>query len=435
MKQQLKLKQLAWALGISIALTALITPVITWLAVDDELSELLYEDIQQQTQLLYRLIDRGHIAADELEVFLNESFIDDHEDTFLISVEHLKEHWYASNFNLERHYGSTESGVIQMQHMNHFWKGYQLRQGDLLIKLMRRDDMANDIKGDVTEDVLLPIMLGNLISIFLLLVLLNLVTAPLNRLVHLIRQRHAEDLSELPQISRLTELQAITSSLNRLITGIKETLQREKRFTSDVAHELRTPLTTLKLELSMPDTDHKSVRKEVDRLIHVVDQLLILARIEAGQWQQHCSRFNIRTALQDVCQRSESRLQQAGIRFDYALSDFDIEGDPTLISLLVENLLNNAARHAETADHVSLKMQVTASRLRLIIEDNGRGIPAPKRQAMLEPFARLDQRTEGLGLGLAISQQIARLHGSQLALEDAEPGLRVCLTFDHLMQS
>lgn len=429
MKKTIKLKQLALILGLSMLMTAVASLGVTWLAVDDELSELLYEDIRQQTELLSRMLHRGHIKPDELKQFLSESFIDDGEDTFLISVEHIKDGWFASNLEIERSYGSSDSGVTQLAFAGHIWKGYQLRDGNLLIKLLRRDDMAADIKGDVIEDALLPVLIGNVFSLLILMALLSIVTSPLSKLVRQIEQRKADDLTDFELSGRLTELQAISVSLNQLMQGIKSTLEREKRFASDVAHELRTPLATLKLELALPDTDLTAMRQEVDRLIRVVEQLMTLARIESGYWQQQAETLDLKSTLIDVCQRLEPRISAAGLSLSLNLQDIPLKGDSTLLGLLVENLLLNVIKHAKGATQVSLELNPEKSDF-LVLKDDGPGISAEQRQLMLEPFVRLDQRREGLGLGLSICKQIAEQHGFILRLEDASPGLSVSLSRD-----
>ncbi|HKM14704.1 MAG TPA: ATP-binding protein [Marinospirillum sp.] len=426
-KRHFKLSQLASILGLSIVLTGFAGILVTWLAVDDELSELLYEDIQQQTQLLARLINQGHIAPDELKAFLGESFIDDAEDTFLISVEHLKEDWYTSNFGFPKSFGSTQTGLTQVFHQDHIWKGYQLREGDLLVKLLRRDDLAEDFKSDVTEDVIMPILIGNTLSILILLILLMVIVRPLSRLAGLLHQRDAKDLSALPQTSPVAELQDITNSLNHLIKGIEQTLNREKRFASDVAHELRTPLTTLKLELSLPDLDTQAMRQEVDRLIRVVEQLLTLARLEASNWQQHCETFNLKDPLQSLSHRLTSKFIAAGITFNSSLDDTLLQGDSTLLTLLVENLLLNALRHATGASQVTLTLVSKGKNWQLTVEDNGLGIPQDQQQRMMQPFTRQDQRSKGLGLGLSIVTQIAALHRLKIEMHNTTPGLSIKL--------
>lgn len=426
-KRYFKLSQLASILALSIVLTGFAGILVTWFAVDDELGELLYEDIQQQTQLLARLINQGHIAPNELKAFLSESFTDDAEDTFLISVEHLKEDWYTSNLGFPKSFGSTQTGLTQVFHQDHIWKGYQLREGDLLVKLLRRDDLAEDFKSDVTEDVIMPILVGNTLSILILLILLMVIVRPLSRLARLLRQRDAEDLSALPQTSPVAELQEITNSLNHLIKGIEQTLNREKRFASDVAHELRTPLTTLKLELSLPDLDKQAMRQEVDRLIRVVEQLLTLARLEAANWQQSCATFNLKDSLQSLSHRLTPKFTAAGITFNSNLDDTLLQGDSTLLTLLVENLLLNALRHATGASLVTLTLASKGKNWQLTVEDNGLGIPQDQQQRMMQPFTRQDQRSQGLGLGLSIVTQIAALHGLKIDLYDAAPGLRIKL--------
>lgn len=424
---RIRLIHLAAILGFSILLTSVGGVVATWLAVDDELSELLYEDIHQQARLLGQLINQGHIEPDELEAFLNTSFQDDGEDTFLIAIEHLTGDWYASNFGLPRGFGSSRTGPIRRQHLGHDWQGYQLREGELLVQLLRRTDLAEDIKGDVAEDILVPILIGNGISLVLLLLLLGLTTQPLARLTRLLQQRNGNDLLPIRIKSPVQEMQQVVASLNRLMAGIEQTLEREKRFASDVAHELRTPLSTLKLELSLPEPEIPVLRQEVTRLIRVVEQLLTLARLEGSRWHQSFGRLELGAHLQTLISRLQPMFDKAGVQLDYQPRTAWVQADPTLLSLLVENLLLNALRHAIGADRVQLLLEPVAGGWQLQVVDNGQGMPADQCKRMTEPFTRMDQRGEGLGLGLAICQQIAQVHATQLVFTDAKPGLQVTL--------
>ena len=150
--------------------------------------------------------------------------------------------------------------------------------------------------------------------------------------------------------SPIQEIQAVTDSLNQLIRGVADTLQREKRFASDVAHELRTPLTTLNLELSLPDPDPHNLRQEVQRLIRVVEQLLTLARLESSRWQQNFTRFNLSQPLQQTIQRLQPRFAQAGLTLEAQLPDMQVTGDPTLAGLtggkfITERITPQSNRH------------------------------------------------------------------------------------------
>lgn len=431
---KIRLTLLVLVIGISVLLTSIASMVATWMAVDDEMNELLYEDIHQQSRLLSHFLQHSQLDPQALEVFLQQSFGDDDEDTFLIAVEHLRERWYVSNFALPQIFGSSTSGTIAREFQGYQWQGYQLREGDLLIQLLRRNDLAEDIKTDVAEDILLPTLIGNGISLLLLTLLLVLITRPLSRLSALLRQRQSQDLQPVLLASPIQEIQAVTDSLNQLIRGVADTLQREKRFANDVAHELRTPLTTLNLELSLPDPDPHNLRQEVQRLIRVVEQLLTLARLESSRWQQNFTRFNLSQPLQQTIQRLQPRFAQAGLTLEAQLPDMQVTGDPTLLGLLVENLLLNALRHSQTATRVELSLSQHDQQGVLTVRDNGQGIPAPQRQRLTEPFARLDQRSQGLGLGLAICQQIVQVHQGNMTLGDANPGLEVQVTLP-LMQA
>lgn len=426
---QFKLKHLAIALGLSIVLTSFVSLISTWYAVDDEVGELLYEDIQQQAALLGRLINQGHIEADELEEFLNSSFIDDDEDTFLIAIENVREGWYASNFKLPQQFGHRDDGLISRQHMGYNWHGYQISRGDLIIQLLRRSDLSDDLIGDVTEDILMPISIGVLLNLVFLLMLISFTTRPLGKLTKAISNRKATDLTPIKINGSIQEIANITHSLNTLMADVEDTLNREKHFTNNVAHELRTPLSTLKLELSLDDPDLVSINHEVARLIRVVEQLLTLARLESARWNNNFSKVDLGEILETSCHRLQHRFIAQNIQLQANIHSKTIAGDATLLGVLVDNLLLNILRHSQTATQVDASIESDNKRVFLRLKDNGIGIPKHLRERMLQPYSSLDRRSDGLGLGLAICQKIAEIHQAKLQFSDIENGLEVIIDF------
>lgn len=414
-----RLSHLALLLGLTMLISSLAGVVATYRAADDEFQEVLADDLEHQTKLLAALVQRGEVSTAGLEKHLKKYLEEDDEDTLWVNLYHLNTDRHISNLEHELSLQSRHSGNIQLSLQNHQWRGYQRRSGDWVVQLLRRDDLTQDIRSDIAEDITAPTLIGSGISLLLLILLITLFLRPLTRLVKELERRHADDLSPLNLKVPAREIATLQNSLNRLMNGVERVLSRERRFANDVAHELRTPLTTLKLELAGPEPDLTAIRQETERLARVVEQLLTLARLEQGHWQQQFKRIDLGAKLRVLAERYDPRFSARGMTFESRLDHTPIQGDSTLLLVLVENLLQNALRHCPSGTSVVLGWQSGE----LWVRDNGPGINADKRARMAEPFTRFDSKSEGLGLGLGISHQIAEIHGAKLIFDDGEPGL------------
>jgi two-component system sensor histidine kinase QseC len=111
------------------------------------------------------------------------------------------------------------------------------------------------------------------------------------------------------------------------------------------------------------------------------------------------------------------------------ISQANVQGNRTLLEMLITNLINNALEHSQSATHIELSV----SHHQIIVKDNGAGLSPDKQHALNHvieaPVKRLDSQGDGLGIGLTICQRIARLHSARLHFDDAKPGLCVTLTF------
>jgi signal transduction histidine kinase len=254
--------------------------------------------------------------------------------------------------------------------------------------------------------------------VLLLTTLIALTLRPLTKLARELEARSADSLELLTTATPAREIQVLRDSINGLIGGIDEVLKRERQFASDVAHELRTPLTTLKLELGSPAPDLPAIRDEVQRLARLVEELLTLARLEQGLGH---SRFQ-RLALADLCtgvvEGLRARFAAGNMRLDSTLAQVDVDGDSTLLEILLRNLLRNVLDHCPDGTSASVTLERTDNRVRLRVADDGPGIPAATRTRMQAGFTRLDSRS-GSGLGLAICQRIVSTHGGEIHFDSA----------------
>lgn len=222
------------------------------------------------------------------------------------------------------------------------------------------------------------------------------------------------------------EIARLARTMNETLDRLESSVQRQSRFVSDASHELRGPLTRMRSELEVdlahpesadPQATHQSVLAETIALQHLVGDLLHLARADAGAADTAMRPID----LDDVVMREAQRLRDHGrVRVDTSgVGAVQVRGDERQLRRAVANLLDNGERHAASTVTVSLSDEGGVARL--IVSDDGAGVPEAERERVFERFARLDEaRTRdagGSGLGLSIVRDIVERHGGTIEID------------------
>lgn len=302
--------------------------------------------------------------------------------------------------------------------------------GKYVVVVGQEWEYRDDFTRELVQTNLTPWLMALPVMLLLLLWLVTWELHPLKRIAHQLRQRKADDTAPI-HVSRLPqEVRPLLNELNQLFTRTGEMLQRERRFTSDAAHELRSPLAALKVQTEVAQLAHDdSVMRHhalsrldagIDRATRLVDQLLTLSRLDAGQplEKQH-------QAWQGIIRQAVIELyasaQAAGIEIALDAPETPLmqHGNPLLLALLVRNLLDNAIRYSPPGSTVRLIL----SARQLQVRDNGPGIRPEALARIGERFYRPPgQEQTGSGLGLSIVHQIAQLHGMTVTMKNGEQG-------------
>ena len=246
------------------------------------------------------------------------------------------------------------------------------------------------------------------------------------------------------------EIRELAETFNGLLDRLDKAFTSQDRFIANASHQLRTPLTILKGELElMRKGPHEiaevqagleSVTGEINRLIQLVQDLLLLARIEGGRDTIEFKPVR----LDEILMRVVARLQKLALlkrvqitthlHADSAGAELDVEvqGDDELLDSMLENFVENAIKYSPSDTAVDLSLRSAAAQIELSVADSGPGIPLELRPKMFERFTRVQPSNivPGSGLGLAIAAEIARLHGVKIDLRDHVPrGTVVILAF------
>ncbi|HEV3181452.1 MAG TPA: ATP-binding protein [Steroidobacteraceae bacterium] len=255
---------------------------------------------------------------------------------------------------------------------------------------------------------------------------------PLRRLTAQVKARRVEALDALPAERLPDEVQPLVLALNDLLGRLRAALQRERAFMADAAHELRTPLTALHLQLGMLVRASSEAEREaamrtlsagVQRAIHLVEQMLVLARQEPRADSQRVPvRLDelAREVVTELVPLADAGHIDLGIA---AAQPATITGDPEALRTLLRNLVDNAVRYAEAAGRVDVTVESTAGGVRLTVTDDGPGIPPEERARVFDRFyRRAGTAPPGSGLGLAIVKAIADAHGATVSLAERPSG-------------
>jgi len=431
---RIRLSYLAILVAVATVTAGIAGVVLTYQVAGHEFRDVLDDDLEQQCRMLARLLEAepAGAAGGRLEELLRKSFRPDDEETLWVTVYNLATGTMASNQHHSLGLASAKSGSARITWDGHDWEGCQQREGDLVIQLLRRTDLYAEVQEEILEDIATPALAGSAVMLLLLAALIGALLWPLSRLVRELAARHADSLAPLALKTPVDEIQLLVDTLNRLMGGVDTVLGRERQFASDVAHELRTPLTTLKVELADPAPDLPAIKAEIDRLARLVEQLLTLARLDQGRWRASFSRVD----LAQIWALEEERIAAAATRAGMTLVTESrptlVDGDPTLLQALLQNLAGNVLRHCPAGTHLRVFIGDDEGQPAILVSDTGPGIPAGQLEQMNAGFKRLDSRGGGLGLGLAICRRIADAHGAVLkflAGDEGQRGLRVLVRF------
>lgn len=235
------------------------------------------------------------------------------------------------------------------------------------------------------------------------------------------------------------DVQILARGLNDMLDRIDRLVAAVRRVSADVAHDLRTPLSHVRQRIERAiqasDTEEREAalvgaNDGIDAALRLFDAMLCLTEIDAGVARRRFASVDLGEIAERVADAYRPEIENGGRRLTViSPPDAIAFGEADLLVQAIANLIENAQKHAIGATEIRIRIEHRGDRKVLAIEDNGCGIAEPDRQTATQPFGRLDpaRTSPGFGLGLAIAEAIARIHGSVLSLEDRAPGLRVSI--------
>ena len=264
---------------------------------------------------------------------------------------------------------------------------------------------------------------------------------PIRRLRLLQAANHdiaAGDLKRrMPTSKRGDELDMFAGAVNYMLGEVERLMGEVKTSSETIAHDLRTPLTRARAQLhrleQSPRVEPGEIARVTAELDEVLERFIAILRISELESRSRSAGFapvDLDKTLRHVAELYQPLAEDDGLRLNIVSTPgLTVEADAKLLFEALSNLVDNAIKFTGSGGGVKLQLEATPDGPRITVQDNGPGIPAGERTAVLQRFYRSerDRLTPGSGLGLSIVAAIVRLHRFRLELQDAKPGLRVII--------
>jgi two-component system OmpR family sensor kinase/two-component system sensor histidine kinase QseC len=335
----------------------------------------------------------------------------------------------------------TALGYADVRVAGQLWRTYGLQTLNGVIQIAQPVRVREDLARAAALRVVIPLLLLLPVLAAAIVGVVRSGLLPLQRVAIEVQRRDVRSLTPIAASRLPREVAPLVQELNRLLARLDAAFQTQRAFVADAAHELRSPLTAVRLELQLLDrapdeaarlTARANLGAAIERAIHLVEQLLTLARNEPRDERGKLSPIALEAAAAE------------GIADTHALAmarhiDLGLEAEPHTVVLgdrdalrtLVRNLVDNAVRYTPAGGRVQVQIKNTSDGALLEVADSGPGIPAADRERAFDRFyRRASAPAGGSGLGLAIVKAIADRHGARITLDDApNGGLRVTVAF------
>jgi two-component system sensor histidine kinase QseC len=333
------------------------------------------------------------------------------------------------------------SAYHDLKKQHHVWRtfNYVDPNSGYVIRVADRYDSREEIVNTLWLDHGLPFMLGLPVLALLVGWAVARGLRPLADLTTALSVREPGSRERITLPDAPLELRPVLSALNDQLVRQEDALERERRFSADVAHELRTPLASimLNLESAIATTDLDEIQdslagaqNSVGTLARRIEQLLSLAKLEAGAASSRPASVDLVTLADGVVHELTPAIQRRGV--DLAVTrehaSVFVKGYEPALAALLRNLLENALRYVPAGGTIQLSIAQSTQEATLEVIDDGPGIPVERRQAVFARFHReAGTRGEGYGLGLSIVARAAGLHRASIEMLDSPlgRGLRV----------
>ena len=427
-------RRLVWLLTGVVAAIWLVTALVVYQRAHREADEMLDSQLTQVAETLLAIVSGG-----EVEHFVEE--LDEHRHAYPVPIAF--EVWRARKGTWQRLVGSpghggfapdASTGFSDRAYQGSGWRFYAAEDEDAEYRVVVGQAHAarERLARETGLSLLLPATLALPLMALAVWSVVGHMLRPVDAVARKVGALDPQALAPLDESTALPdEIAPLRNALNALIRRITDAFEDERRFSADAAHELRTPLAALRVQAQVAQraqTDESrqhalaQVVSGVDRMAHLVEQLLTLARVDPAHRGVSPPPLDPAPLVAEVC----AELQPLARRREQSLSvgvapDCRIAVTPAWLEIALRNLVDNALRYAGEGARIEVRLAREGTDCVLGVADDGPGVAPALRARLAARFVRGETEGEGCGLGLSIAARIATLSQGRLELGEGLP--------------
>jgi signal transduction histidine kinase len=303
---------------------------------------------------------------------------------------------------------------------------------------------SGGLPANVIWQLIGAVLLAILLAGFAGWALARKIAAPLENLASAANAVSNGDLTQVVSAQTdIAELHRVSQTFNTMVENLRQSDETKKAFIADVTHELRTPLTVIKGTIetledgALDDVEGRSflltsMMRETDRLIRMVNDLLVLTRADAGSLPLNIQNLDLTELARMRCETLSVMASRQHVTLKVVGEPHYVSVDPDRISQVLNNLLDNSIRHSAPHSSITIEIHPKDDGIQCSVRDVGAGIPPNHLPFLFDRFYRVeasrDRLSGGTGLGLAIARALVTAHGGHISAESIE-GMGTTIAF------
>ncbi len=424
-------RRLVWLLTSAVAAIWLLSVGVVYQRAHHEADVLLDSQLTQVAETLLAIV-----AGGEVDHFVKEL----HEHAQHAPVPIAFEIWRTHKGETQRLVTSlghaafatgVTSGFSEHPHQGERWRFYatQDNKSEYRVVVGQAHAAREKLAREIGFALLVPAALALPLMALAVWWVVGRTLRPVDTVARQVGALDARALTQLDASTPLPdEIAPLRAALNALIQRVTEAFENERRFTADAAHELRTPLAALKIQAQVAQRAQTADSQQhalaqviagVDRMTHLVEQLLTLARVDPISPPTPPLPLNPVDIIATVCAEllPQAQRQSQSLTVDTAVG-CSVAVTPAWLQIALRNLVDNALRYAGAGARIEVRLVRTGSTCSITVADDGPGVDPALRARLSARFVRGEVEGDGCGLGLSIVARIAALSHAQLELGD-----------------
>ncbi|MDX2082574.1 MAG: HAMP domain-containing sensor histidine kinase [Rickettsiales bacterium] len=447
-------KNLIITLSSLVALTLILIYSISFFATKKQIQEVFDANLVKSAKLIYGITENEIFIKKDFRNFQKFDFKLDFEASAQQKTFHRYEHkmhsqiWAGENLI----YNSSKDHLVSKPDYNGFrdisvdkkdWRSFAFfdEKSGLTILVLEQKNIRNKLINEIVFSLFLPLLLSFIPLFIIILATVDNGLRPLNFLAQKIKNMSTKTLAQYHDPNIPIELKPFFNSFNSLISRLSDSMASERRFTDYAAHELKTPLAAITLQAQLLQKNKNSEKGQeylqdlingINRMTHLVNQILTLARIEPEQKNIAKENFDLINLAKILLEAYQNHIADKSLEIEIIselkTQEMNIFANKFYIEILLSNLIDNAIKYSDCNQKIILNFWQKNEISKFKISNFGAQISTDAKEKIFDNFYRANNAAtlnkksyiEGCGLGLAIAKKIVDLHGGEICFESKQ---------------